>query len=140
MDAASLFASNRGCDDYPEHYEDYTWIERDGNESNTALPSFSLGKLTLDLAVRTGNEDLIHPHKFNVYPNPTNSEVLIQLGEDPPSGAIFEIYDITGGVIDIFSAEDFTNIPVHDYPPGIYILQLTYKQKKISPSHKLVVY
>ena len=73
---------------------------------------------------------------FNVYPNPANNEVVVQL--DKPQAQPIEIIDIAGSVLLNVTAQDhFTVINTEILPEGMYFIKTTIEGATVTK--KLIV-
>ena len=63
--------------------------------------------------------------KLKIHPNPTN--MLIQIGIENYNGSVqVELYDFTGVLLE---TTNNTNLSLADYPSGVYLLKVTYRDK-----------
>jgi hypothetical protein len=60
----------------------------------------------------------------NVYPNPTNNEVTISMGE---ATALVEVMDLNGKVLAIKTIENNQKLSLASYETGVYFLRITTK-------------
>jgi len=63
--------------------------------------------------------------EFDIFPNPTNSELSLSIGEYPSENLIYQIFDINGKKLfeeKILSSK--TNIDAVKYTPGIYFIKI----------------
>jgi hypothetical protein len=81
--------------------------------------------------------------RFQIYPNPTDQDLMIHILLSYPARLIFSIYDIKGHQVKstIFQCspgKHLYNIPVNTLPPGVYILQCIVNDN-ISGVKKIVI-
>jgi hypothetical protein len=63
----------------------------------------------------------------DMYPNPAQNKIFFELGTQLEKGAIFEIYSITGNVVESIELENSERIEIDltDFAKGVYIFNLT---------------
>lgn len=69
-----------------------------------------------------GNDLLPSDDQIEIYPNPTNSVVNIQLKSDPSENLIVKILDISGKIMIQKSFNAATTLDVSDFKKGMYII------------------
>lgn len=95
-----------------------------------------IGEATYDVEY-TGVKEL-SSNTFNIYPNPTNGIITIELGEDINQNTDILIYDIAGhvayrGQVDSYSQ----HIDLTDLSSGVYFVKVDFATKSISK--KLII-
>lgn len=70
-----------------------------------------------------GTEDFQNV-RFNLFPNPANSQITVQLSDDSTSYEL-EIYDVSGKKVYASEIQSTTNINVSDFASGAYLVKLT---------------
>jgi|GEM_PF-4909789 len=86
----------------------------------------------------TANLATISTNKFQLYPNPTNS-VLNMKFDHLPSNSHALIVDLLGReMIQVDLTTQVTEVPVADFPSGIYIVQLIDANDQVIGMHKFV--
>ncbi len=70
--------------------------------------------------------DNITKQQISIYPNPSNGEINISLGEKTNKNVIFEIFDITGKLVkhETYQSISEKTFDLTNYPKGIYILKI----------------
>ncbi|MCP4123155.1 MAG: T9SS type A sorting domain-containing protein, partial [Bacteroidetes bacterium] len=140
IDATSLFGSNRGCDDYTEYFDDYAWVTLEDSGKDFSLPSYSLGKLTIDLSVRIGINEINKQHYMRAYPNPVSGSFTVEIdGLNQVPEPVLDIYDIAGKIIDSRPAEERMQLSVNHLSSGLYMLQLVGNDRQTYATRKLVI-
>ncbi len=81
-------------------------------------------------------EDQINDLVYSIYPNPTNDKMNIQMSNKYVGKVNIEIYSTSGSllvkkVFEKTNNELLETINLHNLPNGIYILNLSFKDKKI---------
>jgi hypothetical protein len=67
--------------------------------------------------------DVVSANSVNVFPNPVNDNLTIDLGNMPPSQVT--LYDISGKSINKWMQNGIKNIDMSDMPRGVYLLQIS---------------
>lgn len=71
---------------------------------------------------------------FNIYPNPANNSVTIQLGNMDFSNTNVVVTDILGQVVKVIpkSASSSIIIPLDDFATGMYFVTITHREKQLT--------
>lgn len=96
--------------------------------------------VVLPLEIYTGMDDLILPEGFNVYPNPANDLVRVQIDDFTKTGICeLTITGITGNVLhrQKLNSSAFELVDVSALPEGVYTLQVAGMQQRLCT--KLIV-
>ncbi|MES2513980.1 MAG: T9SS type A sorting domain-containing protein [Bacteroidota bacterium] len=92
-------------------------------------------------AVIVGINDLNFDASFNIFPNPANNTVTINLSNENNADCNAEIINSTGRIVRMVklgnAASLSQNIPISDLPVGVYIMK-TYLGDKVS-ARKLII-
>ena len=76
--------------------------------------------------------------QLNVYPNPTPSQVTLNIGNLDPKEMIYRLYDSRGKLLISSSLrEELTEIPTGSYSNGTYLLQV-YNGKSLLRTFKII--
>ncbi len=83
--------------------------------------------------------------KISVYPNPLQSEAVVNFKFRGTRAITLALYDIFGHPVDVFLSNEVRNLGVYherifingNVPPGIYFLILS-DEKEILSSHKII--
>lgn len=106
----------------PGHYGFEIWV---GNSPQYI--SFILALNPVGIKEQENKEDQI-----SVYPNPTKNEVTVSYQNENIKN--IQIYNSEGKLFGNFKPDNLsTNIPLKDFPPGIYFVNV------ILPSNKIIV-
>lgn len=77
--------------------------------------------------------------RVKTFPNPFQSDIVLEMAEPPVPGTIFILYDLNGKVIRLQPVVNMkTGIPLSNLPPATYIYQVVDGRKKLVSSGKLV--
>ena len=88
----------------------------DGDGTVTPIPPYEpAGTLVTLPAVVLGNEMMFDDRDLEVFPNPTNAKTVAQISTNKPSKATFQLYDITGKLIQKFSQDDLKTIHTQEF-------------------------
>ena len=75
----------------------------------------------LHLTIVTGLSDYVNP-ALKVYPNPTNSSIYVQMGDNPERWTIF-VYDVYGQLLfQSESVEGILEIDLTQFANGLYLV------------------
>ena len=105
----------------------------DGDGTITPIPPYEpAGTLTGNLLIPTvilATENTWNEKDLVVYPNPTNAKMIAQISTNSPSKAVFQLFDITGKLIQTFSQQDSKTIHTQEFDlenlsSGTLILQV----------------
>ncbi|MEZ5003633.1 MAG: T9SS type A sorting domain-containing protein [Chitinophagales bacterium] len=139
LDAESMFSSNKGCSDYPDYFDDYTFIDLNDIQDPITLPAYSLGKITFELINLTTSVNSNTSTSFNLFPNPCDQSFSFQTNDQQNIHTI-EIIDALGK-----KQKEFTPIisnkyiPTQDLANGLYtVLFMDYKGRVIG-NNKIIV-
>lgn len=76
------------------------------------------------IVTTTSTQDLVKLNNLNIYPNPTNGSLSIDLGESFQN-VIVEVYSIAGVLVDNFNLGTATNEVIHiNGNPGVYFVNI----------------
>ncbi|MBE9468390.1 MAG: T9SS type A sorting domain-containing protein [Bacteroidetes bacterium] len=123
--------------EYGNIIDDTTYIVvNEGEMKNAyAINSFSCRSenITINFLVDNSNIEDIHKLRINIYPNPVNNQVNIELSDEWQPEKV-QLYNIMGRLLKSINVNKFKNITMNfsDIPKGIYILKLLDKEKFIS--------
>lgn len=110
------------------------------NKSSVYTTNYSsLGKTKqFEKALNYELKDGLESDKVIVYPNPTNSILLIEYNGELSTNSIVELYDMSQKLVykNSFESEKIT-IDVEDYPPGVYIL--VFNSHDVTIQEKIVI-
>ena len=123
IDAESFLSSNEGCEDYPGFFDSYEWISLSGTDAAFEIPSYSLGRVILDLELNTKtieNESL----SYSIHPNPASDLVRISYASEGFNDAQLTILDVTGRLIRTLKLSNNTVIKIDELPDGLYFFRL----------------
>jgi hypothetical protein len=102
----------------------------DGDGTITPIPPYEpAGTLVTLPAVVLGNEMTFDDRDLEVFPNPTNTKTIAQISTNSPSKAIFQLFDITGKLIQTYLQDDFKTTHTQEFDlqilaSGTLILQV----------------
>jgi hypothetical protein len=102
----------------------------DGDGTITPIPPYEpAGTLVTLPAVVLGNENTFDERDLEVFPNPTNAKTIAQISSNRPSKAIFQLFDITGKLIQTYSQDDLKTTHTQEFDlqnlaSGTLILQV----------------
>lgn len=87
----------------------------DGDGTVTPIPPYEPAGTLLTPNVVLTNENLFDEKDLVVYPNPTNTKIIVQISTNSPSKATFQLLDITGKLIQNYSQEDSKTIHIQEF-------------------------
>ena len=105
--------------------------------------SYTVGQIAYTTAAGTNgsaNQGVQQPYEFfivgfdenpgiylelKVYPNPTLSKITLNVGKPDPEEFAYQLYDTKGKLLASYEIrQKLTEIPLDDYSPGTYLLQV----------------
>lgn len=115
------------------------------NTDSVELPKFYYGSqeqfpLNFSFNVSSGvgiNEDNFNPSTVSVFPNPTQTQLLVHLNENIDGVAKLKLMDIRGTVLkQLVISTDRTIVDVSNLPSGVYVIEVfnnsfSYREKII---------
>ncbi len=116
----------------------YTWFDShtyqvilSGNFDNSVIYFY---KDTTNLGINK-NEN----QAFSIYPNPTN-DVFTIYNQNNLNHALMNVYDVMGKALITTekSNEDYTNISLKDFSPGLYIVKITNNENQVLYTQKII--
>lgn len=69
----------------------------------------------------------VKKHPFQVYPNPADDLINVEMNIDPQQEILMELRDLTGKTIKTLrlnTNEKIASLPIENIPPGIYLIQI----------------
>ncbi|MCF8302450.1 MAG: T9SS type A sorting domain-containing protein [Bacteroidales bacterium] len=94
------------------------------------------GKVVFNLETisATGTEELEADEMLNLYPNPANNQVNLQLSTED---ATISVFDVTGRMVYQTKGDNHVKINTNDWQSGLYILKIDNEQRTIT--RKLII-
>lgn len=138
LDAESMLSSNRGCDEYPQYFDDYTVQSYSDAAQNAAIAAKSLGNIVLDLKqITTSTIDNLSQQQV-LYPNPANDAFRIK---DAPNSKIERIRLTTtlGKQVKNWSFATNKSYAIDGLENGSYLVQLLDSKGNLVGVKKLIV-
>jgi hypothetical protein len=112
-------------------YAFVNWTENGTEVSSAATYSFTVSEnraLVANFKLATGINDVTETSTINVFPNPVESELTIEI-KDNKRNLFFEIMNIGGQVVYNGTVVDKVAVPMSSFTPGVYILKIKNDQK-----------
>ncbi|MEM7657917.1 MAG: carbohydrate binding domain-containing protein [Bacteroidota bacterium] len=93
------------------------------DQSQLATPWFGIKALGLQSSVSNERLEAIH---WQVYPNPSSGQVLIQLPTSGTGNSLLQLHDLQGRLLGSWSSAGLTQVRLSlpDLPNGLYVLSL----------------
>ena len=118
---------------------------RAGNApTNACSVDFDYGEIEdycVNITASTGVSEILDPNAFNLYPQPADQELTIQITKRQTTNARMELYDATGALVGTHSLlTDRYTLRTGDMANGLYTFRITAAGRTIGNGRFMVVH